>query len=379
MYFSKDVFLIPYYIAKVTDGYLEFLYHTNLGDTDIPNVYRNAKIQKTRIWNETLSLLWSILLRARNANILFIIGSSAKHMLAVWLYKMLNPKGRVVVFGDMEPSQAKEFAMTGFVLSSGFFGYLKRILTEFFFNHVTYIVANTEAYQIMKELCIKKKWKGLLHFYPCLDDELFFKYGFRRTPYSKKENIILYVGRIGNYQKNSEMLLKALENVNLKEWRIFMIGPITSSFDLKEEGSFKEEVDSFFERNPHLRSNLIFTGAIYNSKEIFSYYNRAKVLLMTSRHESWGNVYSEAAALGCYIISTDVGGATLCSNNWQFGTKVEQEDINGLSKVLQAIIDGDIEADESKAIPIENLSYSILTKNVLIPHLISNGQKNCCR
>ena len=99
------------------------------------------------------------------------------------------------------------------------------------------------------------------------------------------------------------------------------------------------------------------------------YYNRAKMLLMTSRHESWGNVYSEAAALGCYIISTDVGGAKMCSNDWRFGTKVPQEDSEQLAETIQYFIDSKIFVDSEKSIPHSSLLYSRMMRNVLLPKL----------
>ena len=108
---------------------------------------------------------------------------------------------------------------------------------------------------------------------------------------------------------------------------------------------------------------------IYDQRIVMDYYNRAKVLLMTSRHESWGNVYSEAAALGCYIISTDVGGAKMCSNDWQFGTKVPQEDSEQLAEIIQNYIDSKIVVDLEKRIPFTSIIYNVMLRNVLLPKL----------
>jgi len=370
MYLSKDIFLIPYYISKEKGLKLEYRYNENLGDTNIPQIHRDARIKESCCGNEFLSLLWYVVLHAWTIELLFLNGSSAKHMFAVWLFKMLHPKGKVVVFGDMERPQAEEFAKTGFVFSSGLAGWLKELLTNYFFNHVTYIVANTEAYEIMKELCDRKGWKGLSYFYPCLDDELFNKYGLKRVPFLEKENIIICVGRIGNHQKNTEMLLEALENVDLKDWKIYMIGPVTSSFDLKEGGGFQCVIDDFFERCPQHKNKLIFTGMIYDMKEIFIYYNRAKVLLSTARHEGFANVYSQAAALGCYVISTDVGGADIGSNQWRFGTMLEQESSENLSKVLTTLVEGRLKMDDLWSIPFEEMCYSNRVKEFLFPHLM---------
>ena len=115
---------------------------------------------------------------------------------------------------------------------------------------------------------------------------------------------------------------------------------------------------------------------VYDQKEVFEYYNRAKVLLMTSRHESWGNVYSEAAALGCYILSTEVGGATLCSNGWKFGHKLQQEDSEGLANAINDIVNDRTVMDESNALVYEDLCYSYLANKTLLPELENKNATN---
>ena len=148
-----------------------------------------------------------------------------------------------------------------------------------------------------------------------------------------------------------------------------MLGPITSSFDLKEGDDFQKVIDQFFEECPQYNDKLIFTGMIYDAKTVFEYYNRAKVLLMTSRHESWGNVYCEAAALGCYILSTDVGGATLASNDWKFGHKLEQEDSEGLAHAMEGIVNGTIPMDARNELKFEDINYSYMVNKVLLPKI----------
>ena len=370
MFLSKDIFLIPYYISKELNLPFECRYCENLGETPISEEYRGVKIKSINShFGEFISMLCAIVLKVWGISVLFLHGSSAKHMLIVRIYKFLNPKGKVVIFGDMEAPQARELSENGFLYSKGIKGRIKSYLTDFFFNHVTYLVANTEAYLIMKDLCDRKGWRGLLHFYPCLDDELVKEYGIQRKNFDEKENIIICVGRIGNFQKNTEMLLDALKSVDLKDWKVYMIGPITSSFDLKEESNFQNEIDKFYLDYSQYKENLIFTGMIYDQKEMFDYYNRAKVLLSTARHEGFANVYSQAAAFGCYIISTDVGGADVGSNNWTYGTKIEQEDSKGLSKVLNDLVKGDISIAPSKSLLMEEMSYSKRVKDVLIPNL----------
>ena len=340
-----------------------------MGKTEIPKLHRGVTIERTKNKNVWKVFLTEILTHAKDIDVLFLTGSSAVHMSAAFLYQKQNPKGKVVVFGDMEEPQARELNQNGFHYSGGLAGYVKDKLTEYFFRHVIYLVANTAAYRLMDDLCQRKHWTGLLHFYPCLDDEKFLSYGLTRKPFAEKENIMVCVGRIGCYQKNTEMLLDALRNVDLKDWRIYMLGPITSSFDLKEGDDFQKVIDKFYEECPQHKGKLIFTGMIYDAKTVFEYYNRAKVLLATARHEGFANVYSQASALGCYVISTDVGGADVCSNDWQYGVKLNQNDSVGLAKVLSDLVTGEIEIPHEKAMPFEEMSYSYRVNRVLLPKM----------
>lgn len=375
MFLSKDIFLIPYYISKELGGECKYLYTQNLGKTEIPKIHRGVTIERTKNKNVWKVFLKEILTHAKDIDVLFLTGSSAVHMLATFLYQKRNPKGKVVVFGDMEEPQARELNQNGFHYSGGLAGYVKDKLTDYFFRHVTYLVANTAAYHLMDDLCQRKHWTGLLHFYPCLDDEKFESYGLKRKPFAEKENVMVCVGRIGCYQKNTEMLLNALRKTDLKDWKIYMLGPITSSFDLKEGGDFQKVIDQFFEECPWYKERLIFTGMVYDQKAVFEYYNRAKVLLATARHEGFANVYSQAAALGCYVISTDVGGADVCSNGWKYGIKLNQNDSAGLANVLAELVCGKLEMPEEYAIPFAEMSYSYRVKRVLLPKM---GLKPIC-
>ena len=148
-----------------------------------------------------------------------------------------------------------------------------------------------------------------------------------------------------------------------------MLGPITSSFDLKEGGDFQKVIDQFFEECPQYNDKLIFTGMIYDAKTVFEYYNRAKVLLATARHEGFANVYSQAAALGCYVISTDVGGADVCSNDWKYGIKLKQNDNDGLSDVLDNLVCGKLLIPTEDAMSFEEMSYSYRVNRVLLPKM----------
>lgn len=377
IYFTKDVFLTPYYLAKVTGKPLEFYYGMRLSNDLLPYEYRAAHIEGnsnrknvTRI-QEFYDLFNYVIGNYKRIDTLFIIGFNFYHLLIVYFLKKLNRSAKVVVLGDMEPKQALEIYDSNFFQKKSIFGYLKSKLADFCFNNSILLVANTVAYEIMKKQFSRRGWKGLLNFYPCLDDEKFNEYGIVRKSWEQKENILICVGRIGCYQKNTEMLLEALKKVDLKDWKIYMIGPITNSFFMRKEyGSFQDTIKRFYDDYPQYSEKLIFTGMIHNQKEMMELYNRAKILLSTSRYEGFANTYSQAAAFGCYIVSTDVGGADIASNKWKFGTKLEQENPSMLATALSDIIEGRIVPDTSKAVSLREMSYSFRIKDYLLPKLL---------
>jgi glycosyltransferase involved in cell wall biosynthesis len=167
------------------------------------------------------------------------------------------------------------------------------------------------------------------------DREQFEQYDIKKKEYPEKENIIITVGRLGTYPKNTEMLLKAAEHIEFKDWKIVLIGPIETT-----ENNFQKTVDNFYLSNPMLKNHVFFIGAVYNKKELWEWYNRAKIFILTSIYESFGIVLTEALFFRNYIISTDVGSASDLIK-MGYGQIIPQDDPIYLSNVLQKIIDGD--------------------------------------
>lgn len=151
--------------------------------------------------------------------------------------------------------------------------------------------------------------------------------------YSKRDKLIISVGRIGAYQKNHELLLEALTQLKcIGDWKILLIGPYEKSFRLK--------FDFFLEQNP-LFSNVVEMTGNKSRNELFNIYSKSRVFLMTSRHEGFSLALLEAAFMGCYIVSTDVGGATEVTDSGRLGTLIKQGDAKDLAQKLQQIIDSD--------------------------------------
>jgi glycosyltransferase involved in cell wall biosynthesis len=178
------------------------------------------------------------------------------------------------------------------------------------------------------------------------DSEILSELNIVKLPVSEKQNIILTVGRIGTYQKNTELLLDILSRVNLKGWKVYIVGAI--------DKIFINNIESFYSQFPDKKDSVIFTGEI-SQRELYNYYNISRVFLLTSRHESYAFVLAEAAYMNNYIISTNVGIAPELLD-YAAGHIVENNLSESFVNEIQRII---------------NLSSQDL--NQLIPH---NGKQN---
>lgn len=369
MYFRKDSFLLPYYLSKNLGIRCHYYYGHNVGNTPLPSEYRGVKFHDYghKHMNKVIMLydmFRCIILNARKTQCVFFIHISWLVMLIAFIYRCINSKGKVVVMADLEVDLAKKLASKDFVFSKGISGYIKRFLSKQFFKNQIVTIENIGALYALQEMYTRHGWTNLVHVHPSLDDELFESMGLKYKKYEEKENIFLHVGRIGNHQKNTDMLLDALTKIDLKDWKFYLIGPITNSFDTRMKSNYDIRIQELFEQRPDLKDRVIFTGAISNPTTLFEYYLRAKVFVLSSRHEGFANVLSEAAALGCFIVSTDVGGASIVSNNWKFGKAVKQESPNDLAAILQSIINKELSIDASKAIKPNLLTWSYMINRI---------------
>lgn len=372
MYLYKDLFLIPYYFAKELGLKMTFYTTEDMSGGKLPDEYRGVAIKykkrsKVRSYHRVWDLFRYTLMHSRKMEALFLVNLNFIQSVVILLLRLINRDFRLILMLDLEPELARVAEETNFWCHDNLLGKFKKWVLSNSLKNSIICIANESAYDTLNRLF--KRWGDyhVCHYYPCVDDEMLHKYGMkiRDEESVPQEHIFLYVGRIGNHQKNTDMLLSALEQVDLKDWKFYLIGPITESFRTDSVSGYQEHIDRFFLDNPEKKGHVIFTGPIYDNRTLFEYYQKSKVFVLSSRHEGFGNVLSEAAAFGCFIVSTDVGGAHLVSNNWKYGIKVEQENSRELAVALQNIVDGKVVMNNDDRFPIERLLYSSLTRKAL--------------
>lgn len=146
-----------------------------------------------------------------------------------------------------------------------------------------------------------------------------------------RENIILVVGRFGDYQKNHELLLQSLESINsTKGWEIKLIGSM--------DDNFKHKFDLFKHKKPIMACNIEYLGVL-SRDELFNYYSKSKILLVTSRIEGMSLAMVEASCMGMALLTTDIDGSDILTNNGYFGKVIKQDSLSELLIELESIFD----------------------------------------
>lgn len=135
----------------------------------------------------------------------------------------------------------------------------------------------------------------------------------KQAKYEEKDNNILFVGRVGSFEKSTDVLLEGFRKAEkfIPEWKLIIVGPI--------EESFKEYIEEYFKKNPNLTSKIKFLGAIYDRNKLNEIYDKSKIFCLTSRFESFGLVFLEAMNRGCYVITSDILSAKDVTDDEKYG------------------------------------------------------------
>ncbi|GBR74224.1 glycosyl transferase GTB-type super family [Candidatus Termititenax aidoneus] len=354
--FGKDSFLVPYYFRKIYGANVSIVYvdkkqkmpeaHRAVPLRPIKNVFAFFSRHKPYNYDQLPAYLFYVLKNAKKIDVLMRFHLRPISMLIGVLYKTLNPRGFLYFKAD---------GGQGFTVNKWrktWRGRLKKLVYRRFVKLVDLITVETETvykeFQQAEMFGIRLATKTRL--LPNGFDEVALSAVLKEKDFPAKENLIITVGRLGTEQKNTQMLLTAVEKLNLQDWRIVLIGHLTPEF--------KAWVEAFFARNPALKDKLIFTGAIYAKKDLWEWYNKARIFVLTSRFETWGLVLNEAVRFRNYLLTTDVGGARQLVDLTGYGTLIPQEDTNYLFAKLRNVIAADYLQNKYNKVRWENVDIS---------------------
>lgn len=285
---------------------------------------------KKRFFFVERSLIAYLFQHARKTDLLILYHFHKRSYFLALLYKLLNPKGRIYLKGDVYNQRLADGTATH--SRRAILRPLLRSLERKALRAIDLIsVENEGALRIFKERFPSFAQKGI-QLPSGIDPSYIEAMVPNPLPVDERPYRILVVGRIGLYVKGHDLLLKALEGIDLRGAEIRFIGP--------EAKGFEEVKRPFFQKRPDLQERIRFCGPITDRKKLFEEYAQARFLCLPSRAESFGLVLLEAGAFGVYPIGTDaIESFDEITMNGRFGTKVPQEDPEALRKALQAHID----------------------------------------
>ena len=329
----KDVGQLPYFMYK-TEGYDATLisYQNNVEYPLINNEVDGLKLNfipnKGRFLYFELGVLYYLLNKSKSIAVLNLFHFKKDNILYLLIYKLVNPQGKAYIKLDMDILFFKNynaFLFSNYALKN----FILKALTSWIFKLTDLFSVETDQAKDYL-LNVYPELQNKLICIPNGVDNLYLDKEIPIKAFQEKENIILTVGRIGTHQKNTELLLDALKITDLKDWKVYILGPI--------EESFKKYIADFYRESPQLENKIIFTGNITDRKELFDWYNRSKIFCLSSRYEGFPIAFPEALYFGNYLISSPVSSAEHITSKGKYGT-VAKADAHEFSNALQNSIE----------------------------------------
>lgn len=353
VHFGKDVFLVPYYLGKQLDCEVSIVYLKC--EEVLPTSWRGVHLvpiggYKWK-WLNILCYYFYLCKESKRIDYMMRFHLKWHTFLMVSLYKFLNPKGKAYVKADIDPMDIPE---------KHEIGVRDKLLIPLFKEKLDVVSCETKwAFKKMKESSSPFfNYGSKLVLMPNgFDEELFSSQKMHVNSFDEKENIMITIGRLGTYQKNTEMLLNALEKVDLKDWKFYLIGSLTEDF--------KPTWERFVHNHPQKRNKIIYKGEITDKRELFDIYNRAKVFVLTSRFEGYPIVYTEAQRFKNYIISTSVGAAYDVIDDGKYGEMINLSDDSALANSLNRVIQESTNTDVFDSFDMDEISWDKCTGQVL--------------
>jgi glycosyltransferase involved in cell wall biosynthesis len=338
VHLSKDVGQIPYIFAKEFGAKSLLVTESDdaFGDIErrtpglsVLRLNRNLCVRGMRV--SAFHYLWR---ESKSIDVLNLYHLSLETKLLSLLFRIRNPKGFLYVKLDVnvanETAALSERPRRNFIRRK-----LGELFHSAFYRSVTMFSAESrQAAEIVK------------YRYPAMQTKLLeITNGLEvpvlphsvETTMASKQNLIVTVGRIGTYQKNNELLLDALKKVDLRDWKVAIVGPYTEAF--------AQAFGEFLKEFPHLRNAVSLIGNVSDRKELMGWYAKARIFALTSRWEGFPLVFAEAQCYGNFIVSTDISSAAEVMEDGMFGRIVQNDDAMALAEAFQNVIHKQICSD----------------------------------
>ena len=268
-----------------------------------------------------------IIEHGKEIDCLILRGCYSTNYGVAFAYKTINPNGKIYVGLDANSE------------------WMDRILWDNpdfveFMNNCDYIATSCTA---MADF-LNKKWPWHIHCIPNGYYDLFSV--DTNNVKTKKEKIILTVGRLGTVQKATDVLLSAFAKIasQIPDWKLRLVGSV--------EKDFEKYINSYFEMYPSLKDRVVFTGPIEDRKLLKQEYEKTSIFALPSSMEGGTpNVVAEALFAGCVMAVTEFDAYEDAIGNGSCGKSAPIGDVDAYSKILlELCTEEGLEAKSRKAL-----------------------------
>ena len=153
------------------------------------------------------------------------------------------------------------------------------------------------------------------------------------SSFDEKEDIILTVGRLGTYQKGTELLLEAFRLISAGTgYKLHLAG--------STEPDFEARIRDFFTANPDLQDRVIFHGNLAR-QDLFSLYSRSKIFCLPSRYEGMAVVFAEAMYFRNAVVTTPFVSPAGLINEFRLGLTAENAGAESLAEKLNILVNNE--------------------------------------
>lgn len=308
----KEIGLIPYHMYQEL-GYESILLSRDRGPYDYLNKFLNGlqmEFIPTGALEERINYVIDY---AKNIDLLMMTGAFHDNLYVAMTYRQLRPDGKIWLQLDMNVAFADYLFAENPELAE--FGNICDLIT-------------VASRRLQDYLNLKWTWK--VYYFPHTYLDSLFNYA--NVDYTRKKNVILTVGRLGNWQKGTDVLLEAFAKVAsiLPEWELRLIGRV--------EDNFLPWIEDYFNRFSELKGRVLFLGQIDDKAKLIHEYEEAKVFAFPSRMEGgMANSMIEAMRAGCAMLVTQFEAYDEAIGYGVAGMASEIDDIDAFAENMVSI------------------------------------------
>ena len=288
-HFFKDLCLVPILLGEYLN-YDVTIVTSELNESVLHQTFPSVKFQHISFEGSFEANMNAYLMEhAQDIDIVFAIGPYPSYLSMLKTYKHYNPNGKIYMKLDVNRF------------------WLSRLLTYSYFEELLQLcdLVTSECESIQTEI------NRMLNLDVKLIPNGYYEF-FSTEPvaFEEKKNRILTVGRLDAPEKQIKLAVQAFLAAELADWEFRLVGPMSEEF--------RQELHELLEGSP-FAAQVIILGPVYDKYLLEQEYRQAKIFCLTSIVECYAHVFAEAAKNGCYIISTNVDGASDITQNQRFG------------------------------------------------------------